>query len=1061
MWFLLQLITTCFAYCGTGCLGCFNSSQNSEEICIKCKDNFRQTSLCTECQLFNPYENFSDTNPLILMYNKSCIVTNSTDSVLYWKPLFIEELFFNTPITFNVTKTMTPMLGICHDDDTNNQYRFGKYFHFYFPPSSTKNYINIYVQKNTTEGKVKIELTKTVFDDANRVYEPECFSTTTLAGQTGYSITRTKSTETNFTLFVGMVEAFDCEMTVSMLTADKMLQNIQFEVYNISNFVEQPIHLHLDFSLMSVTDFAACSPQTTPYKSFFFQILGSIPKKSRILMTSSNGETQFLEYVKCVNVTNVYAKCYCVNGTRMRRDLWKMHPETGFVYSPVGTSFEENIFRLFSRNMVMRTEFTMRVICPNNCNEENNGGNCSIQLGKCVCTSEKYGGEDCHELCYYNNTWHIQNINEKCYYGESNCDSYCNCYNGTYILDHYCVSEACYNNIIQENGDLCERGKNHCQSNCNCENGYILKSTKCIPITCGNGKLDHEEEQCDSGASCNVIDCTCYEGFEPDKKRPGSCTRKYHIVLITLVTISCIFLFFVLIITVCLTIIISRKERFILKNVAETTEYPQPTYYYDVSKMTHVMPYTNKYPSNKCNLTFGAKNKTLKIDETVYEVIEITNHTTHPMFIIFHSPNVSKYSVHFCPQTRIISRGKTKQFVLLFTPHCTTQLGGTYFYASMYYGDKAKLIELQKLIFDKNVLDIGDSLQYNDLLSKLNPSYFELMVNTQIENSFRVDYDEVFLSPQKLNTKHSQKIKTIAVYRGTPVVLKSIDLSTLTSKGAEDLKISSDKYYSAIKNLRSPYLLMPNGYFLYEQQIFSMYEVRSLGSADAYFFNPIYKGQFSYLYKLKVMKDIECGLHYLHEFKLLHLNLKLSNVLMNTFSLEFPVVTAQICHFWGRADLRAKAEDNGVFMKNPRCDPPEVYTHIFGNFSDVFSFGILCWEIFYEKRTFEDSKTLFDIKSAVIAGKMPPLDDRIPKDLGNLISRCWEYNYLQRISFKEVHDILTKIFEEKIAVNTENLLKDTTNNEFLEDVKIDKFDFFKKATKQRLLKPFSIEGVFV
>ncbi|ELP84434.1 hypothetical protein EIN_166990 [Entamoeba invadens IP1] len=747
---LIYTIQT-LAYCGFGCLGCYTPENKNEEVCSKCKDTYRQTASCTECELFNPYENFSNTNPLVLMFNNDCIVTKTDNATLYYNTDNAETLLFNEPKTFLISKETTPVLSICHDEDTNNLYRFGKYFKIYIPPDKNKHYTNILVQKNISEGVIKVDLTH---DIVNNSTEPKCFSTTHVKDKLGYLISRTRNTETNFTVFVGMSNAFECEITVTLMTSENMLQYLNFPVFDVSNLTQNVITRHVDFAQVGVSDFGACSSQTFAYKFFYFRLTGDVPLGSRILFSSSSSETQIFEYIKCENVTNVYGKCSCESGIRMRRDLWKLNPETGFLFSPNETKLDDKIFKLFSRNNLMRTDLSMKIICPNQCSENEGGGNCSVQFGKCVCVNASYGGDDCHKLCYYNSEWTIPNIEEKCYYGTKQCDSDCNCVNNTILYKHYCVSAECYNNSDSLYfNNLCKHTDTHCMPNCVCEEGYTFVVNKCVIQTCGNGVIDHDEEECDLGENCDSMYCLCYNGYTKDQNNTGSCMKENYLLVIIFVTIgSGVLLLFFIIMTVFI-ILITQKERFIVKNINEATEYPQPNYYFDSLKLKELKFGDNNFPLNKEYATFGMKGKTLKIDDTVYEIFEITNRSTKPVLIIFHSPNENKYSIHFCPQTQILSRGTTKQVVLLFTPHCTTKLDATQICVSVYYGERQLLISFQKFLYEKMFLTDEENFQYTQFIQKIQSFYLTFGIKGKVESSLKVDSDEVFLSSQNLETK--------------------------------------------------------------------------------------------------------------------------------------------------------------------------------------------------------------------------------------------------------------------------------------------------------------------
>ncbi len=70
--------------------------------------------------------------------------------------------------------------------------------------------------------------------------------------------------------------------------------------------------------------------------------------------------------------------------------------------------------------------------------------------------------------------------------------------------------------------------------------------------------------------------------------------------------------------------------------------------------------------------------------------------------------------------------------------------------------------------------------------------------------------------------------------------------------------------------------------------------------------------------------------------------------------------------------------------------------------SDVFSFGIVSWEICTTEVPFSHIKGDFRVMKAVTKGERPVIPDDIPEILANLIQASWEGDYNKRPNMNEV-----------------------------------------------------------
>lgn len=78
---------------------------------------------------------------------------------------------------------------------------------------------------------------------------------------------------------------------------------------------------------------------------------------------------------------------------------------------------------------------------------------------------------------------------------------------------------------------------------------------------------------------------------------------------------------------------------------------------------------------------------------------------------------------------------------------------------------------------------------------------------------------------------------------------------------------------------------------------------------------------------------------------------------------------------------------------------------------DVYSFGMVLWELWEKRRPFDNLSSRFDIMDAVREGKRPRISDNCPPAFRSLIERCWESEPSRRPMFKYI----VKYLKEELA----------------------------------------------
>jgi hypothetical protein len=106
-----------------------------------------------------------------------------------------------------------------------------------------------------------------------------------------------------------------------------------------------------------------------------------------------------------------------------------------------------------------------------------------------------------------------------------------------------------------------------------------------------------------------------------------------------------------------------------------------------------------------------------------------------------------------------------------------------------------------------------------------------------------------------------------------------------------------------------------------------------------------------------------------------------------------------------RETWRLENPTSEVPRGDPRYVAPECYENIIAIENDIFSFGLILYEIIVGKPVFPRSMEFGEIVGAlVLRYYRPDIPDWVLPETGNLIRDCWTDNYLERPSFDEILD---------------------------------------------------------
>lgn len=151
--------------------------------------------------------------------------------------------------------------------------------------------------------------------------------------------------------------------------------------------------------------------------------------------------------------------------------------------------------------------------------------------------------------------------------------------------------------------------------------------------------------------------------------------------------------------------------------------------------------------------------------------------------------------------------------------------------------------------------------------------------------------------------------------------------------------------------------------------------------------------------------EIADAVAYLHNHKpkpIIHRDLKSSNILLKDTHIR-------ICDFGTACDVHtimSNAKGTVAWMA-----PEVITTTDYNEKCDVYSFGVIMWEIIMRRVPFK-KMSQFQIMRAVSDQKFrPPLVDSIPTSIRTLIQLCWAHEPTCRPSFNNLLSLLNKVWD--------------------------------------------------
>jgi len=390
---------------------------------------------------------------------------------------------------------------------------------------------------------------------------------------------------------------------------------------------------------------------------------------------------------------------------------------------------------------------------------------------------------------------------------------------------------------------------------------------------------------------------------------------------------------------------------------------------------------------------------TCPVMEDLKTKLTLSNSSESPIsFCFFHPVDDEKFSISLCPGRGTIppdtSITVTMNFRLFYTTFVFDHVKLAIYSANKVRGDFEG--------FDPYIDEEEGTLKTPIATARLG-------LSLEGSVSERIDPYEITLRPGTLGVGAFGTVYT-GKYRQRIVAVK---VMTRQADMMAQIKEEFEKEIELYRRLRNPLLVDFIGASLIPGKLCVATELIRHGSLE----NMMSAGEIPFVLQTRFAHNIAEAVSYLHSNNVLYRDLKPSNVMIVSFSLNAKI-NCKIGDF-GTARNVADVEEFFLYTAGqgtPIYMAPEVLANKeYNSRADVYSFAISLWQMLSRQRPW-DNVPVWEFPQRVINGVRPPLPDKetldsmsVTDDYVRLIKSCWDNDPRKRPAFANILSTLGPI----------------------------------------------------
>jgi hypothetical protein len=267
-----------------------------------------------------------------------------------------------------------------------------------------------------------------------------------------------------------------------------------------------------------------------------------------------------------------------------------------------------------------------------------------------------------------------------------------------------------------------------------------------------------------------------------------------------------------------------------------------------------------------------------------------------------------------------------------------------------------------------------------------------------------VDLDKIKLTGEVLGQGGFGVVKR-GVYKGQDVAVKLL----LTQDLNDETKKEFEREVSLMKNLHHPNIIQFIGASNVEGKLALVTEFAPLGSLGTL----LVREDIPYNIKLVIVLEIARAIKFLHSNNIIHRDVKPPNILV--FSLEpKATVHVKLTDFGTSKFVPDTSSVNMTkYTGTAKYMAPETFgvDPRFTLSADIYSFGLLMWEVMTGLDAFSEKKYMWQskIEKFVLSGKRMPIPEEMDPRLASIIEQCWGQDPTKRPSITHVIQLLSAL----------------------------------------------------